>query len=347
MINIDNPEFAGGEHDAGPDEAWDIWAKGKMRNRKGYANCVSGGYGQYGYTLVAMIPRAGEKAPDAGSGNSVAPTAAAAAAAAATSGDTFGTPDVVLKDGGVRIYLPKDPANVLGINPMTLLATLREQYPEAPMDHVEKHKAQWTMGSHPALNGRTNQPMPRNKVFAQKGDPRIVGSLQYKYTGKQNRIDLMTCDVGKIPLLETMIQTYDAALPDGVPASNHYITTMYSDGMDCIDPHSDTTTTLDPDSFITVVKLGPGSRKFVIRENIGTQQLGKVLFDEVLPPGTIVQMTIRGNELTTHEVPREPGSTEMSGSVVFRTSALVYPPAEVAKRVASADKNYNTVVRFV
>ena len=59
MVNIDNPEYAGGEHDAGPDEAWNIWAKGKMRNRKGYANCVSGGYGQYGYTLVAMIPRAG------------------------------------------------------------------------------------------------------------------------------------------------------------------------------------------------------------------------------------------------------------------------------------------------
>ena len=57
MVNIDDLAYASGEHDAGQDEAWKIWDKGKMHNYKGYLNCVSGGYGQHGCTLVAMIPR--------------------------------------------------------------------------------------------------------------------------------------------------------------------------------------------------------------------------------------------------------------------------------------------------
>jgi hypothetical protein len=235
----------------------------------------------------------------------------------------------------------------MGINSLTLLDNLLETVPEAPGQNVEKHKAQWTMGNHPSLNGRTNKPMPRNKIFAQKGDPRSIGTRQYQYTGKQNRVDYMTCDVSKIPLLASMIKEYDAALPEGVPASNHYITTMYSDGTYCIDAHSDKDVTLDKESVITVVKLGPGSRKFIIRENTGTTTLGKILFDQVLPPGTIVQMTLKGNAMTTHEVPREPDNTEMSGSIVFRTSNLLYTPEQVQKRVAQSDKNINTVIHFV
>ena len=264
-------------------------------------------------------------------------------AAAATANDT----DVALLDGEIKIVFPTDPTDVMGINSLTLLDNLLETVPEAPGQNVEKHKAQWTMGNHPSLNGRTNKPMPRNKIFAQKGDPRSIGTRQYQYTGKQNRVDYMTCDVSKIPLLASMIKEYDAALPEGVPASNHYITTMYSDGTYCIDAHSDKDVTLDKESVITVVKLGPGSRKFIIRENTGTTTLGKILFDQVLPPGTIVQMTLKGNAMTTHEVPREPDNTEMSGSIVFRTSNLLYTPEQVQKRVAQSDKNINTVIHFV
>eukprot|EP01047_Picozoa_sp_COSAG01_P061298 COSAG01_NODE_7636_length_3119_cov_1.363907_1_plen_640_part_00 len=261
--------------------------------------------------------------------------------------DILGTPDVSLVDGEVRIFYAKDATNVLGINALTALDNLLETIPEAPLRNVVKHKAQWTMGNHPSLNGRTNKPMPRNKIFAQKGDPRSIGTRQYQYTGKQNRVDYMTCDVSKIPLLASMIKEYDAVLPEGVPASNHYITTMYSDGTYCIDAHSDKDVTLDKESVITVVKLGPGSRKFIIRENTGTTTLGKILFDQVLPPGTIVQMTLKGNAMTTHEVPREPDNTEMSGSIVFRTSNLLYTPEQVQKRVAQSDKNINTVIHFV
>ena len=58
-------------------------------------------------------------------------------------------------------------------------------------------------------------------------------------------------------------------------------------------------------------------------------------------------MTLKGNALTTHEVPREPDNTEMSGSVVFRTSNVIYTPEQVQKRVTQSDKNINTVINFV
>ena len=34
-----------------------LWAEGKFRNVKGWKTLVSGGYGQHGFTLVAMLPR--------------------------------------------------------------------------------------------------------------------------------------------------------------------------------------------------------------------------------------------------------------------------------------------------
>jgi hypothetical protein len=57
MINIDAKSYKNGEHNAGPDDVWDIWADGKFRNVKGWNTLVSGGYGQHGLTLVAMLPR--------------------------------------------------------------------------------------------------------------------------------------------------------------------------------------------------------------------------------------------------------------------------------------------------
>ena len=341
MINIDDESYEGGEHDSGPDDAWDTWTEGRFRNVKGYDTLVSGGYGQHGFTLVAMLPRDEELVFKGSDDKEYVENPVSVMQ------DTLGDPNVSLVDGEIKIWFPKDPTNVMGINTLTFLNEMRQMVPEAPMQNVVKYKAQWTMGNHPTLNGRTNKSMPRNKIFVQKGDPSSIGTRQYQYTGKQNRVDYMTCDVTKIPLLETMTQSYDASLPDGVPASNHYITTMYSNGTYCIDAHSDKDKTLDPESVISIVKLGPGSRRFIIREKTVTKELNKVLFDQVLPPGTIVQMTLKGNALTTHEVPREPDNTEMSGSVVFRTSNVIYTPEQVQKRVTQSDKNINTVIYFV
>eukprot|EP01044_Picomonas_judraskeda_P015155 COSAG03_NODE_2504_length_2692_cov_73.352487_4_plen_120_part_01 len=57
-------------------------------------------------------------------------------------------------------------------------------------------------------------------------------------------------------------------------------------------------------------------------------------------------MTIRGNALTTHQVPVDPEETEMSGSIVFRTSAVTYSKEQVLNRVERSNKTITTVVRF-
>jgi hypothetical protein len=62
MINIDDASYEqGGEHDAGSDDAWEMWTDGKTRNIKGWNTLVSGGYGKHGQTLVAMLPREEEE----------------------------------------------------------------------------------------------------------------------------------------------------------------------------------------------------------------------------------------------------------------------------------------------
>ena len=57
MVNIDDESYKSDEHDAGPKDAWDIWANGKICDVEGWDTVVSGGYGQYGFTLVATLPR--------------------------------------------------------------------------------------------------------------------------------------------------------------------------------------------------------------------------------------------------------------------------------------------------
>ena len=202
------------------------------------------------------------------------------------------------------------------------------------------------MGDNPCLNSRGKDPggraMPRHKIFIQKGDPAVVGVRQYQYTGKHNRVDLVHFDIAKVPQLQSAVHKYDESLPDGIAKSNHYIGTMYLNGKDCIAEHSDSTDTLVSDSLITVVKLGPGTRRFIIKE----KATGKVLFNDLLAPGSAVSMTIRGNALTTHQVPVDPEETEMSGSIVFRTSAVTYSKEQVLNRVEQSNKTITNVVRF-
>ena len=63
MVNIDAPSYSSGVHDAGAKADWDVWQDGHTKwvyvNRKkkqGYYKPLRGGYGQHGFTLIAMIP---------------------------------------------------------------------------------------------------------------------------------------------------------------------------------------------------------------------------------------------------------------------------------------------------
>ena len=103
--------------------------------------------------------------------------------------------------------------------------------------------------------------------------------------------------------------------------ANHAILTLYNSPKDCIGAHSDQARTICPSgggltSVITVVKNGPGTRRFVI-----TDPDGAVLFDQRLEPGTAVIMPLETNLATKHAVPAvSAGDFDgPSGSLVFRS----------------------------
>ena len=67
-------------------------------NIKGWNTLVSGGYGQHGFTLVAMLPRDEELVFEGSDGNDYVE------ASAAVMQDALGTPDVSLLDSEIKIW---------------------------------------------------------------------------------------------------------------------------------------------------------------------------------------------------------------------------------------------------
>ena len=185
--------------------------------------------------------------------------------------------------------------------------------------------------------------MPRHKFFFQTGDPETDGVLKYGYTGRQARVSLLTADVAQCPEVAAILVKYNQWVASkGFPCANYVILTLYNDGQDCIPEHSDKTIDFDENSLLTVVKLGPGKRSFVIRDGMG----GDVLFNETLPVGTAVTMTVQGNNATSHEVPKD-SSTQLSGSIVFRTIKTRLSLDQVCRAVKTSDKSIATAVNFV
>eukprot|EP01047_Picozoa_sp_COSAG01_P101347 COSAG01_NODE_31095_length_603_cov_202.666667_2_plen_120_part_00 len=112
-------------------------------------------------------------------------------------------------------------------------------------------------------------------------------------------MSLLTADVAQCPEVASILEKYNQwVAAQGYPSANYIIITLYNNGQDCIPEHSDKTDDFDENSLLTVVKLGPGERSFVIRNGKG----GDVLFNETLPVGSAVTMTVPGNNSTTHEV---------------------------------------------
>ena len=247
---------------------------------------------------------------------------------------------------GVKVITQDFAQDVLGLDAVTFLDTLIKKYPATPSDNIEACKVQLVHGDHPALNGRSSEKggsgMPRNKFFLQTGDPVKAGIVKYSYTGRQLRIGLLTAHVADCPEIAEILEKYNKfAASNQFPAANYIIVTIYKNGQDHIDEHSDKTKDFDDNSLLTVVKLGPGERSFVIRDGKG----GKELFNEKLPVGSAVLMTVAGNNSTTHEVPTD-DSTELSGSIVFRTIKTREPFEKVCKAVQNSDPGITKYVKF-
>lgn len=71
---------------------------------------------------------------------------------------------------------------------------------------------------------------------------------------------------------------------------------------------------IEEGSLIVVVKTGEAGRPFKLEWLDGT-----VIFEEVLPPGTAVVMTLEANLRTKHSVPELASECASSGSLVART----------------------------
>ena len=77
--------------------------------------------------------------------------------------------------------------------------------------------------------------------------------------------------------------------------------------------HSDKAKSIYDDSIILVVKLGEAGRPFKLTEGETT------LYEDVVPPGAAVLMTMEANLATKHGVPALDAPTGLSGSIVLRS----------------------------
>lgn len=232
------------------------------------------------------------------------------------------------------IWLVPDFAQtILGIDPQAYLAGLLRDYPQrGSNDAITPFAPQWIEGDNPALHYRGNA-LKRGKMWFQRGDPHD-GVRRYNYTGWQWRVSEATSDVSQCPHTRSVADAYDQwAAEGGNPPANHYIVTKYLGGADSIGFHFDKPADISPGSLITVVKLGNQGRPFQIR------RVGEVMpfFDRVLPPGSALVMTLEANLKTQHSVPVVV-SSQLTGSIVFRSIQTIIPVATVRKKLIQSER---------
>ena len=190
-------------------------------------------------------------------------------------------------------------------------------------DAITPCEVQWVNGDNEALElyRRPGTRLKRNKMWFQTDDPLTEGFLVYKYPYHQGLVVPATFDVKNCPQLAPIVDAYNRRVcePLGAKLANHGIATAYENGADCITPHSDNTSTIAASdaagcSLIGVLKTGPNGRPF----EIAAGKESAPFFSKVLPPGTLLLMTVEANLKTVHSVP-EVSDCGPSGSIVLRT----------------------------
>lgn len=212
--------------------------------------------------------------------------------------------------------IPNFMGDVLKLPEHGLLETLINSYPiRIGEEEIPLNTAQWIAGSHKALNYRGHA-IKRSKMWIQKENPIEKGFYwKYYYTGWQWKVLPATFGWEACPEIKIVWEAYDKFCVDinSFPAT-HSIVTKYVDKNDCIGDHFDKPKSIQKESLITVIKLGPNGRLFTLKDDHG-----HVIFNELIHPGSAVIMTLEENLKTKHAVPKMEDECGLSGSIVFRT----------------------------
>jgi hypothetical protein len=220
---------------------------------------------------------------------------------------------------------PDAAASMLGISvseQQRAWAELDEYPMRRQGDAIMPGEVQWVNGDNEALEYyRQGTRLKRNKMWFQADDPLTQGFLVYKYPYHQPLVVPATFDIAKCPQLAPIFMAYNQRICGrlGAKAANHGIATAYVNGADCITPHSDDLSTIAPSdangcSLISILKTGVNGRLF----EIATAKDTAPFFSKVLPPGTLLLMTVEANTRTVHSVPAV-SECGPSGSIVWRT----------------------------
>lgn len=193
-------------------------------------------------------------------------------------------------------------------------------------------------GTHPALHYRGNA-LKRHKIWFQKEAGHFY---VYKYTGWQKRVMNATFRVTEeqYPALWNLV--HDLETSTGLP-QNHWIMTLYEDGLDYIGMHSDKTKTWRAGSSFVVQKWGhPRLFQIALQDHEDVDKC-TIIFNKILPAGTKVLVDSETNLKTRHGVPimdpKTYGTIGASGSIVGRDIETEVTFSEAAKMIARAERD--------
>jgi hypothetical protein len=230
----------------------------------------------------------------------------------------------------------------------TLLKELDDRVPSRGSgDNIVPGQLQWVQGSNRNLMFRGNE-LNRRKIWAQNGAVKD-GVRIYVYTGFAYPVAEATSDWNDDETFKNAsegMNTFMNAIE--APEMNHLIVTAYDNGDSNIGMHYDKMKSLHPKTMIAVLKIGEHGRPFAVRkrllhtsanpseqekkELLKAQEKEPLIFNEIVPPGTLLLMTAEANLATQHGVPVV-DDVGLSGSIVWRHVTKVEPPSELKKKV--------------
>ena len=241
----------------------------------------------------------------------------------------------------------------IGLDVKTLLQDLDEQVPSRGAgDEIEPGVCQWVQGSNRNLMFRGNE-LNRRKIWMQKG--RVEEGVRiYIYTGFTYPVAEATSNWDDYKVFreasDKMNQFMEAC---GAPEMNHLIVTAYDDGDSNIGMHYDKMKSLHPQTMIAVLKIGEHGRPFSVRKRLmhtsdkptkeekkalqKAQEKEPMIFNEVVPPGTLLLMTAEANLATQHGV-LTVKDVGLSGSIVWRNVTNVVSSVDLKQKVKNVEK---------